>query len=251
MATFNLHGTQRRWQDRRELIVQQLVELHPDILCLNEISVLGDTGRWLWRRALDFGLRYHYHQDNTPGYYWAADANAILTGFPVVETGHFDYYSGGRHAQVARLHLDGRLVDVYVTHLHHRRAEDSLREYQVQLLLGWVDSRDEPDARVICGDFNAPPEVRSFDLIRQRFQPTQLEPTVPTPLRLLVDPDPDADVWRYVRREPFQMCVDYIWYAPPLRMSTSGRCFDKPSAENPALWPSDHVGVWADFELIG
>ena len=67
VATFNLHGTQRRWEDRRELIVQQLVELHPDILCLNEISVLGDTGPWLWRRARDFGLRYNYHQDNDPG----------------------------------------------------------------------------------------------------------------------------------------------------------------------------------------
>ncbi len=57
---------------------------------------------------------------------------------------------------------------------------------------------------------------------------------MPTPLRLLVDPDPDADVWRHVRGEPFQQCVDYLVRAaapnkrqrPLLRQALSGGpCF--------------------------
>lgn len=135
IVTFNMHGAHRRWQERRELVVQQLADLNPDVLCLNEVLVLEDTGRWLWQHAANAGLRYAYLQQNGPGYYWATDAHAILTRFPVIETGDFDYASGGRYAQVARLDLGGRTMDVYLTHLHHR-LEDSLREYQIQLLLG-------------------------------------------------------------------------------------------------------------------
>jgi hypothetical protein len=26
-------------------------------------------------------------------------------------------------------------------------------------------------------------------------------------------------------------------------------CFNQPASDNPNLWPSDHVGVWADLEI--
>jgi hypothetical protein len=29
----------------------------------------------------------------------------------------------------------------------------------------------------------------------------------------------------------------------------SGVCFNKPSPEDYSLWPSDHMGVWADLEF--
>lgn len=246
LATFNMHQTHRRWQERRELIVQQLVELNTDILCLNEILVLEDTGRWLWKRALEAGLHYGYYQQNTPGYYWATDGMAILSRFPVLETGGFDYYSGGRQAQVTRLSLGDRKVDVYLTHLHHRLQEDSLREYQVQLLLGWIDVRDAPDARIVCGDFNADPDARSMHQMLQRFRSSQLEPTFPTLLRYRV-PGPMGT--RDAGERAMAFCLDYIWYASPLRLVASGRCFDRPSSTDPDLWPSDHVGVWADLEI--
>jgi hypothetical protein len=31
----------------------------------------------------------------------------------------------------------------------------------------------------------------------------------------------------------------------------SGVCFNLPSSEDPSLWPSDHIGVWADLEFGG
>jgi endonuclease/exonuclease/phosphatase family metal-dependent hydrolase len=244
IATFNLHGAHRRWEERRELIVQQLINLNPDVLCLNEVLVLEDTGRWVWRRAWDAGMRYAYSQQNGPGYYWAADASAILTRFPVIEMGDFDYAAAGRYAQVARLDLGGATLDVYVTHLHHRN-EDSMREYQVHLLLGWIDRRDAPAARVVCGDFNTGTGARSLERMLERFTPSQREGTFPTPLRYRV-PGPLG-----VRDplEPLSMCFDYVWVEQPLRLIESGRCFDRPSPSDPDLWPSDHVGVWADLAL--
>lgn len=244
IATFNMHGAHRRWEERRELIAEQLAHLNPDILCLNEVLVLEDTGRWLWRRAETAGLRYAYLQQNGPGYHWAADAHAILTRFPVIEMGDFDYAAGGRYAQVARVDLGGRTLDAYVTHLHHRN-EDSLREYQVQLLLGWIDRRDAPDARVVCGDFNTGPGAPSLARMVSRFTPSQRDGTFPTPLRYRVS----GPMGVRDPLEPLSLCLDYIWFEPPLRLIQSGRCFDHPSPSDPDLWPSDHVGVWADLEV--
>lgn len=247
VATFNLHQDLRRWKDRRDLIVQQIVELNADILCLNEVAIPVDSGRWLWHRVREAGLRHSYLQQTKTSGLGEIEGQGILTRFPVLESGFLEFEARGRIAQVARVEIGHAVVDVYLTHLHHIRTEDSLRQYQVQRLLAWIDSRETPAARLICGDFNATPEMQSVQFMRQRFQPTQLEPTFATPLRALVDPDPQF-TGEFVGT--FVACLDYIWYASPLRLIASSRCFDKPSANDPALWPSDHVGIWADFELL-
>jgi hypothetical protein len=44
-------------------------------------------------------------------------------------------------------------------------------------------------------------------------------------------------------------CIDYIWVAGAIDLIATGVCFDKPSAADPTLWPSDHAGVWADLDI--
>ena len=246
VATFNLHQGLKRWEQRRELIFAQLVELRADILCLNEVAIPIDSGRWLWQRARKEVLEYSYLQQSKTGALWDVEGQGILTHFPVLESGFLDYESRNRIAQVARLCIGKRVVDVYLTHLHHIKVEDGLREYQVQQLLRWIESRDSPDARIVCGDFNATPEMRSVQLMQKHFIATQLEPTFATPLRYSTDAakSPTGE-----HEGVFSVCLDYIWYQPSLKMLQGGRCFDKPSTDDPTLWPSDHVGVWADFEL--
>lgn len=244
--TFNLHHALRRWEQRRKLILSQLVTLRPDILCLNEVWVPLDTGRWLWRAVGEAGIPYAYLQQNKTGALSGDEGQAILTRFPVVESGSLDYRSRDRIAQVVRLDLHGRAMDVYLTHLHHVRDEDGLREFMVQQLLAWIGQRDAPHAQLVCGDFNAPPDMGSVKLMRQRFAPTQTQPTFATPLRYHVDPDPD-DTGEH--QGTLSVCLDYIWYGPPLRLIESGLCFNSPAQDDSVLWPSDHIGVWADFNF--
>jgi endonuclease/exonuclease/phosphatase family metal-dependent hydrolase len=52
-------------------------------------------------------------------------------------------------------------------------------------------------------------------------------------------------------RARMDRCIDYIWVAGPIQIVASGVCFNQPSAEDPSLWPSDHIGVWADLEFGG
>ena len=160
----------------------------------------------------------------------------------MIETGNLDYQARDMVALVARVLVGAAPLDVYVTHLYESRGEDSLRLYQVQQLLAWIDSRADVPA-IVCGDFNAPLTLPSAALMARRFRPTQTAPTAFTPLA-----DTDGSVthpyWPRMDR-----CIDYIWVSESIGIVASGVCFDQPSPGDPSLWPSDHAGVWADLEL--
>jgi beta-glucosidase len=245
IATFNMYQAHGRWPERQPLVLAQLLALRPDLLCLNEVAVPQDTGRWLWREAAAAGLSYAYLQQRKPGDEGEREGQAILSRFPVLESDWLDYRTRNRIAQVARLDVEGAALDVYLTHLHHVPAEAGLRQFQVQQLLAWVGRREGATASVVCGDFNATPDSTPAQLMATAFTASQEEPTFPTGLR--------EQGW--VDRgdgEPFRhlfLCLDYVWYRPPLRLVATGRCFDRPAGDDATLWPSDHVGVWADLEI--
>ncbi|MEE8442850.1 MAG: endonuclease/exonuclease/phosphatase family protein [Dehalococcoidia bacterium] len=244
VATLNMEQDHKRWELRRELIIQQLAELRPDILALNEICVPLQTGRWLQHQARTLhGLKYSLVQQTKTNGSSLADAEGILTRFPLTETANLDYRAWNAVAQVTRLEIEDRQVDVYVTHLHRSIGADSLRLYQVQQLLEWIDERDDVEHRVVCGDFNATLDMPSAQLMTGHFEPSQTEPTAFTPLAD-VGGEPSHPSWERMDR-----CIDYIWATPSLKVLASGLCFNVPSPEDTFLWPSDHVGVWADIEF--
>ena len=68
IATLNLEQNHKRWQARRELIVQQWGELRPDMLALNEICIPEQTGRWLQHAAAQrLQLKYTLLQQSKVG----------------------------------------------------------------------------------------------------------------------------------------------------------------------------------------
>ena len=46
-ATLNLEQDHKRWDQRRELIAEQLGELKPDVFALNEVCIPRQSARWL------------------------------------------------------------------------------------------------------------------------------------------------------------------------------------------------------------
>jgi len=244
VTTLNLEQDHKRWDDRRELIVAELGELKPDIFCINEICIPQQTGRYLQHAAKErCGLEYNLVQQAKTGGQSVVDGEGILTRFPVRETANFDYRARDSVAQVARVEIEGNLVDVYVTHLYGSVGKDAFRLYQVEQLLDWIGTRDDVDVKVVCGDFNATLDMVSAALMATRFTPTQTEHTSFTPLQEK-DGVPSHPDW-----ERFDRCIDYIWVAGPIRVRASEVCFNKPSPHDYSLWPSDHMGVWADLEF--
>jgi endonuclease/exonuclease/phosphatase family metal-dependent hydrolase len=245
MVTLNLEQNHKRWQARRELVIDQLVALQPDVVALNEICLPLQTGRWLQRRLRErLGIPFALVQQSKVNGSSLLEGEALLTRYPVVETANWDYRTLDMVALVVRLDVEGQLLDVYVTHLYRSRGDDALRLYQVQQLLAWIETRGDVEARVVCGDFNATLEMPSAQLMASLFGPTQTAPTAFTPLQ-----DTDGSVSHpYWPR--FDRCIDYIWVAGAVAVRASGVCFDTSSPTDPTLWPSDHAGVWADLTFV-
>ena len=241
VATLNLEQDHKRWDARRDLINAEIGRLKPDLMAFNEVCIPLQSARGLRDAATALtGIEYNLVQQTRVNGLSKVEGEALLTRFGIVETGNFDY-----QALVARLLIDGMALDVYVTHLYMSRGDDSLRLFQVQQLLAWINTRDDVTASIVCGDFNATLAAPSAALMATRFRPTQTEPTAFTPLA-----DSDGAV-SHPDRARMDRCIDYIWVAGPIRIVASGVCFNQPSPEDPSLWPSDHIGVWADLEFGG
>jgi endonuclease/exonuclease/phosphatase family metal-dependent hydrolase len=244
IATLNLAQNLKCWELRRELIAAQLQNLRPNFWALNEIHVPTQTGRWLQRRATEaLGSKFALLQQSKVNEDSRTQAEGMLTCYPVIETANLDYQCHNCIALVARFEIAGKVLDVYVTRLIAAHVVDEARQDQVRRLLEWIDTRADVDGVIACGDFNASPDQPSIRLMSARYRPTQTQPTAFTPLR---EPGgaPTHPEW-----PRFDRCIDYIWVSESIKVHASGLCFNQPAKDNPDLWPSDHIGVWADLEL--
>jgi endonuclease/exonuclease/phosphatase family metal-dependent hydrolase len=244
IATLNLEQDHKRWQARRELISAALPSLNPDIWTLNEIHIPSQTGRWLKQAAeKTIGTKYLLVQQSRTGEESRTRAEGLLTRYPPLEIVNLDFRSHNCVALVARFEFKGKLLDVYVTNLIAARVDDSARQEQVTRLIEWAQVRSDADHSIMCGDFNAAPDQASMALMATHFRPTQVQATAFTPLR---EPggEPTHPEW-----PRFDRCIDYIWVSSSIKVTASGLCFEQPSPDDPDLWPSDHVGVWADLAI--
>jgi endonuclease/exonuclease/phosphatase family metal-dependent hydrolase len=243
VVTLNLEQDHKRWPARRPLIEAELARLRPDIVALNEVSVPLQTAHLL-RTAISTaaGVDYGLVQQTKVNSLSKLEAEAMLSRFPVIESGNLDYQAGDMVALVARVLVDGSPLDVVVTHLYRSRGDESLRLFQVRQLLDWIDTRSAVP-RIVCGDLNASLDKPSAALMATRFRPTQAAPTAFTGLAG-TDGAVSHPYWPRMDR-----CIDYIWVSADIEILDSGVCFDTPSPTDASLWPSDHAGVWADLAI--
>lgn len=244
VATLNLEQNHKRWEARRGLIVDELCALRADVIALNEVCLPLQSAKWLrdavaQRTGVDYALVQQTKVNGLSG----VEGEALLTRYPVIETGNLDYRAQDMVALVARVTIGGHAIDLYVTHLLGSKNYDALRLYQVQQLLAWIDSRDDAHARIVCGDFNATLDMPSAALMASRMRPTQTAVTAFTPLA-----ESDGKIshpyWPRMDR-----CIDYVWVSETVRVVESAVAFNRPGAGDATLWPSDHAGVWADLEI--
>jgi endonuclease/exonuclease/phosphatase family metal-dependent hydrolase len=178
VGTLNLEQDHKRWDARRELIQAEIGRLKPDIMAFNEVCIPLQSARGLRDAATALtGTEYKLVQQTRVNGLSKVEGEALLTRFEIVETGNFDFQTKDIVALVARVLVDGSPLDVYVTHLFMSRGDDSLRLFQVQQLLGWIDTRDDVTASIVCGDFNATLDAPSAALMATRFRPTQTQPS--------------------------------------------------------------------------
>ena len=233
VVTLNLWNDQADWPARLSVIADTLAALRPDVIVLQE--VLQDSGKGLENQAETLGARLGY------GVVFASVdgperakryGNAILSRHPIRDTSWvklrpLDDY---RVAARARLDVNGRPLDVVVTHLHHTIEGDSIRAVQVADLLGFLDRTAEAPW-LVAGDFNttvdapslaplAARAVSAYDAVRPADEASTLvEALGHTPRR-----------------------IDHVFSGPGLRPVAARVILADPVG---GVQPSDHRGVWA------
>jgi len=244
VATLNLFHNIGRWEERLPLLLDQFIELRPDVIGLQEVNLATDQGMLLAgliNERLAGDRLYDIYHMARPGKSAHVQAQAVMSRLPAEAHEGLDYLLYEGVAQRLRLRLDGGAhLDFYNTHLHYPPDAREARVAQAERLLAWAEaSRGAPT--VIAGDFNAYPGEPVLALMKGRFQSAheavhgrEPEKTWPTPVNTW-DPSPAG-------------CLDYI-FVDGARALDAALAFDRASPQDPTLFPSDHLGVTARIEV--
>ncbi len=244
IITLNLRFTADRWQERFPMIVDLLHDEQPDFVGLQEVALKIQQAH-LIQGALN------YLNPSTPYKLRVADdtfepailANAILSRYPITEHERICLPVNFRVAQRITVEVHGMPVTIANTHLHHKPYRDeTIRLPQMQAVVDWlVHTSDHPT--ILVGDFNARPETETVAYARQYFQSAfasihGLEPekTFPTPL---------------INKDYKPRAIDYIFYRNRhLQVNHAKLVGNQPHPLDTSLYPSDHFGIYAEFDLV-
>jgi endonuclease/exonuclease/phosphatase family metal-dependent hydrolase len=242
VATLNILNLADRWSERLPLLLADMAALQPDVLGLQECvfvmqqdRLIGAAGEARYGIVRGWAGRPEY-------------GNSLLVREPLVAEGNERLDLGlNRAAHRVAVALPGGVsVLVVVTHLHHVGTDEALRDEQARALLEWLATAPPTDAVIVMGDFNADPAEPTADRMRAAgfrsayVEANGAEPAVTWPSGLQA-PAMDTDGG--------SECLDYIWVRGAVRVADARLAFDRPAADDPTLYPSDHFGIAATLEI--
>lgn len=258
IATINLFADLSLWEQRRTLLADGLAALRPDLIAVQEVELRENTARWL---AAQLGME-HIHLTPKTGKWRHEEGLAILSRLPFQGQAELDLQTQHRVAQYVQVSVDGRPLVLANVHLYWMPGEAPERLQQIERLLGWLREIPGNPPLIVGGDFNATPDMPSIRRMEQEFASAYRavhgrEPayTTPTPLprswRLLLKTM--VRLLKYIKVSHFRLArrstLDYIFVDPRLRVLDSQVILNRPSPEDPRLYPSDHFGISAVLEL--
>jgi endonuclease/exonuclease/phosphatase family metal-dependent hydrolase len=246
VVTLNLWHDQHEWPRRLAVILPKLRELHPDVICLQEVL----QHEHLRNQAETFGdsLGYQVFFTSTDGVHDVKRyGNAILTRHPVLRTDEkkLEPLNDYRTAAHVRMDVKGRVVDVYDTHLHHTPEGGKIRATQIGDLLAFIDSTRGDGAVVLAGDFNAQLDTPELQRLTQDYDDV---------FRVV---HPAATLAEAVTYNPIfgiaPGAIDHVFVPRDARSRLEPRgCEILFKTVGPdSVWASDHFGVAAWLKLSG
>jgi endonuclease/exonuclease/phosphatase family metal-dependent hydrolase len=243
VATLNLFNRMGEWDQRFPLVIDQLAELAPDVIGFQEVDLGIDQGMQISReinKRLIERPHYRIKHATSPGQRAATFGIGTIARLECVEHEILDLMTFDRIAQRMVYEVDGNRFALVNTHLHHPVEAETERTKQAEYLLAWLD-RQEKLPTVLSGDFNSYEGEETVALMKKRFRSAheavhgrEPEKTWPTPVNNW-DNSPAGT-------------LDYIYVSPEFRITDAGLAFHTPSRDNPDLFPSDHLGLFAVLE---
>lgn len=242
VATLNIRNLADRWGERLGLLLADMSALQPDLLGLQEVvypmqqdRLIGAAGEGTYETLRAWAGRPEY-------------GNSLLVRSPLASS-DVDRLELGLNRSALRTIVSlasGRRVLVAVTHLHHEVDGAAERDDQARQLIDWLGAVPATDAQVVMGDFNADPGEPAAERMRSHgyrsafAEANGQDPAVTWPSGLqapAIDTDGDPS------------CLDYIWVRGAVSVASARLVFDRPDADDPTLFPSDHFGISARLEI--
>jgi len=254
IATWNVNSIRVRLQT----VLDWMDQAQPDVLCLQEIKVADE----LFPAASFEALGYHVAVSGQKTY----NGVAILskTKMTDVWAAFPNYDAQGQKRLVAATIEQIRLVNVYVP---QGAAPDSPKfvyklEFISQLCNYMEQWHDPEESLVLTGDFNVAPEARDVYDAEAMEGEIGFHPEERAALEDLRNWG-FRDVFRQHHKEgglyswwdyragafrrDMGLRIDHIWASPPLAALCVSSGMDKAQRSLPS--PSDHIPVWATFDL--
>ena len=269
LVTINILNDLTYWQSRRVLLVEQLSELDPDLIAMQEVSLHGESSNAHWLSE-QLNQLIENPEKTTPyqvslckrtGPIAKNEGLAILSRLPVKHSESLDLLSQNRVAQVMSFRVGDNELILVNGHFFWQPGVSDSRQKQIELLLDFLDTQPVDQPVVVCGDFNGIPGTPAIERMRQYFDSAHTfvnkhepEYTCPTPLPqskrvrirnlimwlLQMRPNPNSR-WRGT--------LDYIFVDPRLQTLDCKVVLNVPASENHQIFPSDHFGLWAEIKV--
>lgn len=246
VITLNVGSPQPQWLRRRHLLVTELLSQQPDLIALQQINVTAGQAWWL-ARQLNARLGQTYYQVfmQRRKHWWQGNFEgvAILSHLPVVTTDVLDLGYGGYIALRVNVELvTGHTVDFISTYFRPSRKLAEMRERQAMRLFSWLSEPGQALYQVIGGDLQEVPTGLAVQYLKQRYQSAFEKAHGREPLA----------TWPTTVHQPWldwSACVDYLLISPNMRVDTAVLTCRTPDSRDRTLYPSDHVGLYAQLIL--
>ncbi|XP_047930913.1 nocturnin [Anser cygnoides] len=253
-----------KWEERKCLILEEILAYKPDILCLQEVDHYFDTFEPLlsrlgyqctffpkpWSPCLDV------ERNNGPdgcALFFLKDRFELINSANIRLTAMKLKTNQVAIAQTLKCHETGRLFCIAVTHLKARTGWERFRSAQGCDLLQNLKSitQGAKIPLIICGDFNAEPTEEVY----REFSNSSLN--LNSAYKLL-SPDgqsePPYTTWKIRPSGECRHTLDYIWYSQhALNVNSAlGLLTEEQIGPNrlPSFnYPSDHLSLVCDFSF--
>jgi len=245
VATLNLFNRMGEWERRALLVIEQLEALLPDVIGFQEVDLNLDQGMWISRqinRRLGHSAHYRVRHAASPGKYASVHGIATMSRIGATEHVVIDLMTEERIAQRLVFETGAGLFAFVNTHLHHPPEDAAIRVQQLEYLLAWLDGDARALPTIVLGDFNSYVDEPAVALMKSRFRSAfeavhghEPDKTWSTPVNTY-DESPHGT-------------LDYIYVSEQFEITGAGLAFDTPSPDDPDLYPSDHLGLYARLSL--
>ena len=263
VVTYNIFLNQARWEKRRDLIVKELDILDADVICLQEVVLPRNSAQEIANRLKGKYNVLVYSKHNSLE---AEDtvALAILSKQMPKEVSHLTLGSKEqRIALRATFRFGLKEVDVINTHLFwypYNLMRTFIQRDQVKRIIQWSSS-SRPT--IICGDMNAVPKSRPIiEFSKRGFVSSYKNANGSEPKWTCANPVPSPErstkdnlllalynLLRFHRFGVWRGVYDYIFINKYLKPKKAGVFGKEPAENDSTLYPSDHLGVYADISI--